>query len=196
MSSNTGGKSAAPRKRGNQTMMAGILVGMIIGVGVAAGMAWYLMKSPTPFLQKEPVAGKLTSDSASQNSPAGTSNTGISDGKPRFEFYKVLTDKQDKTVSEPNKTADKAKAADRKPVLGYEPHLLQAGSFQKVEEAEKRKGELAFLGLEASIQSATIPDKGIWYRVRLGPYLTAEELDRVRGLLLSNGMASTPVRVQ
>ncbi len=189
----TGNKSAEPRNGGNP-LMAGILVGVVIGVGIAAVLAWYLMKSPTPFLQKQPLADKPSTDFTQQNPPAGAADPGLSGGKPRFEFYKVLTDKQDKTIVVPARPADKTQAADHKPVAGYEPHLLQAGSFQNAGDAEKLKAKLALLGVEANIQSAAIPDKGVWYRVRLGPYKTEDEVNRARGFLKQNGVESTPMR--
>lgn len=175
-------------------MMAGIFVGVVIGVGVAAGLAWYLMKSPSPFLRKEPLADKPLASVAPMNPPVGTANSGASSGKPRFEFYKVLTDKQDKSGAAPTRPAEKPKVADHKPTPGYEPHLLQAGSFQNADDAEKLKAKLALLGVEANVQSATIPDKGIWYRVRLGPYKTEDEVNRARGFLKQNGVDSTPMR--
>ena len=107
MSRNTGNKSAAPRKSGNP-LLTGILVGMVIGVGMAAGLAWYIMKSPSPFVQKEPVIAKPPVDIAKPVAPAGNATpnvpaaaSGVVDGKPRFEFYKVLTDKQDAAVAAP-----------------------------------------------------------------------------------------------
>ena len=115
MSSNTGNKSAAPRKGGNP-LLAGILVGMVIGVGMAAGLAWYLMKSPTPFLQKEPVANKLPADPAPQNPPAGAADPGVSSAKPRFEFYKVLTDKQDSDQHRPGQACRQTEG--RRPQAG------------------------------------------------------------------------------
>jgi len=163
---------------------------MVIGVGLAAGIAWFLMKSPAPFKQNPPVADKLPAVSSPQLPPSGTSDSGVGD-KPRFEFYKVLTDKQDKTIASPPKVTDKP----RQPA-GYEPHLLQAGSFQNADDAEKLKAKLALLGIEANVQSANIPDKGVWYRVRLGPYKTAGEEDRARNFLKQNGVDSTPIRVQ
>lgn len=194
MSSNTGNRPAAPRNRGNP-MMAGILVGMVIGVGMAAGLAWYLMKSPTPFLPKEPLAGRPATD-ATPSPTAGTADSGVSSSKPRFEFYRVLTDKQDNTIVAPAGTADKPKGSDNKPAVAFEPHLLQAGSFPKADDAEKLKARLALLGAEATIQTAAIPDKGVWYRVRLGPYKTAEEMDRARSFLKQNGVESTPMRAK
>ncbi len=73
---------------------------------------------------------------------------------------------------------------------------MQAGSFPKADDAEKLKAKLALLGVEASVQSATIPDKGVWYRVRVGPYKSAEELNRARNFLKQNGVDSTPIRAQ
>lgn len=187
---------------------------------MAAGLTWYLMKSPSPFLQQEQITVNPPTDAPKPAVPAETAipaptppaaAPGGTGGKPRFEFYKVLTDKQEATVAAPVKRADKPKPADTRPpdsratdvraadigpAVAYEPHLLQAGSFPKVDDAEKLKARLALLGVEASVQSATIPDKGVWYRVRLGPYKSAEELSSARSFLKQNGVDSTPIRAQ
>ena len=52
------------------------------------------------------------------------------------------------------------------------------------------------LGVEANIQTATIPDKGVWYRVRLGPYKSADDLNRASNFLKQNGVDSTPMHAQ
>ena len=194
MSSNIGNRPSGPRKNKDQ-MIAGILIGMVIGVSVAAAIAWYLMKSPSPFVQNAPVADKMPLGMLPQSIPGGNVDRGINE-KPRFEFYKVLTDKQDKNIVVPTKPAEKPKTSERKPTVDYEPHLLQAGSFQNVDDAEKLKAKLALLGVEANVQSANIPEKGVWYRVRLGPYKTAEEENRARNFLKQNGVDSTPIRLQ
>ena len=205
MSRNAGNRSAAPRKSGNP-LLTGVLIGMVIGVGMAAGLAWYLMKSPSPFVQKEQMIAKPPADIAKPAMPAGTAApnaqpaaaaSGVVDGKPRFEFYKVLTDKQDATV--PAKPADKpqpTKTAESKPAAANEPYFLQAGSFSNADDAEKLKARLALLGIEASTQTATIPDKGVWHRVRMGPYKNIDEMNRARNLLKQNGVDATPMRAQ
>jgi len=189
MSRNTGSKSAAPRTRGS-SLLPGILIGMVIGAGMAAGLAWYIMKSPSPFMEKERAVIKPLMESERlaprEVLPAAS---GVGDGKPRFEFYKVLTDKPDATVAIPAKPAGKPPAAG-------EPDFLQAGSFSSADDAEKLKARLALLGLEAHIQIATIPDKGVWHRVRLGPYKNADEMSNVRALLKQNHLDATPVRAQ
>jgi cell division protein FtsN len=210
MSRNTGNKSAAPRKSGN-ALWTGILVGVVVGVGMAAGVAWYLMKSPSPYLLKEP--GRATPAIDATKPPASAvakvPEVPVSgdNGKPRFEFYKVLTDKPDATANTPankpkpahpqtNPQTAKPQSADSKPAAVYEPQILQAGSFSNSNDAENLKAKLALLGVEANIQPATLPDKSVWYRVRLGPYKTAEELNHARGFLKQNGVDSTPMHAQ
>lgn len=192
MSRNTGNKTAAPRK-GGSPLLTGILVGMIIGVSMAAGLAWWIMKSPSPFVQKEAAAARLAAPSAKpEAAPVAPAPATAADGdKPRFEFYKVLTDKQDAGVVTP-RPADKPKAAPARPATQY----LQAGSFTSVADAENLKVRLAFLGFEAGIQTVTIPDKGVWHRVRLGPYKSADELGKARTTLKQNGVDSTPIPAQ
>jgi len=198
-----GRDTAAPRKGGN-SLWAGIFVGMVVGVAMAAGVAWYLMKSPSPFMNKEqPAVAKSQPDSAKPAASASTdkSTATTGDGKPRFEFYKVLTDKQQATVTpakpaEKPKPVDKPKAADNKMANAYEPQVLQAGSFTNINDAEKLKAKLALLGVQANIQTATIPDKGVWYRVRLGPYKSAEEMNHASNFLKQNGVDSTPMHAQ
>jgi len=198
MSRNMGNRAAAQNKSGS-SLLTGILIGMVIGAGMAAGLAWYVMKSPSPFVTKEQAAAKPLMDAAPPTVSAEAPASGVGNGKPRFEFYKVLTDKQDAAV--PAKPADrpqqaKPQAADGKPVAANEPYFLQAGSFSNADDAEKLKARLALLGIEASTQIATIPDKGVWHRVRMGPYKNTDEMNRARNLLKQNGMDATPMRAQ
>ena len=209
MSKSTGTKTAAPRKLGSQ-ILTGILVGMVIGVGMSAGLTWYILKSPSPFLQKEQVVSKppavaqkpsVSAGVAATDAQPATAASGVGDAKPRFEFYKVLTDKQDTIIVTPPKHADKSQsakpqAAESKPTAADEPYFLQAGSFSNVDDAEKLKARLALLGVEAGIQIATIPDKGVWHRVRAGPYKNTDEMNSARTLLKQNGLDATPIRSQ
>ncbi|MCW5605614.1 MAG: SPOR domain-containing protein [Burkholderiales bacterium] len=52
------------------------------------------------------------------------------------------------------------------------------------------------LGIEASIQTITLPDKGVWHRVRVGPYTGVEELTRARETLKQNGVETTLIKVR
>lgn len=200
MSKNTGGSKSAPRKGGNP-LLTGLLVGMIIGVAMAAGLAWWIMKSPSPFVQSDQATAKTPAPHDKTAATARPEVTGVAVApvpgeapasavaadKPRFEFYKVLTDKQE-NVAAPEKPKPEAKPTG--------PHYLQAGSFANVGDAEKLKAKLAFLGIEATILKVTIPEKGEWHRVRLGPYKSAGDAENVRATLKQNGIEATPTHAQ
>lgn len=196
MSREAGSKSAASKKSGSQLLM-GILVGMVVGVALAAGLAWFILKSPSPFVNKEqPVKSSMeavkpvvetdrhATEVVKPHVDAGvTGASGVEEAKPRFEFYKVLTDKTDAATEAP------AKSAESKSVTKY----LQAGAFSSASDAENLKASLAMKGLEASVQTVVIPGKGEMHRVRVGPFLTEQEMTSARGTLKLNGLDATPV---
>ena len=64
---------------------------------------------------------------------------------------------------------------------------LQAGSFAAEADAENLKARLAFAGWQANVQQGTLPDKGVRYRVRLGPYDNTDELNRIKSELAKRG---------
>ena len=55
---------------------------------------------------------------------------------------------------------------------------------------------LAILGYESSVEPANLPDKGTWYRVRLGPYSKVDELNKVRQALAQNGIDASLVKIK
>ena len=81
----------------------------------------------------------------------------------------------------------------QKPV-GTETVFLQAGAFQSETDAENLKAKIAFSGFEANVRSVNLPDKGTLYRVRLGPYKSAEEVNRIKATLSQNGISATVVK--
>lgn len=180
-------------------MLMGILLGMIIGVALAAGLAWFLLKSPSPFVNKEQVVKppvETFKPAVAIVKPrvdvAVTGASGVEEAKPRFEFYKVLTDKQDVTADTAPKSAENPKVVEIKPAS--KATYLQAGSFANADDAENLKATLALKGLEASVQTVTIPGKGEMHRVRIGPFSSEQEMTSARGTLKLNGLEATPTR--
>ena len=66
-------------------------------------------------------------------------------------------------------------------------YLLQVGSFRQGEDADRRRGELALLGLEAVVE-LTDGDNGRWYRVTMGPFATRSEIARARSMAAQANM--------
>ena len=104
----------------------------------------------------------------------------------------MLTDGQN-DGSQPAQQPAAKPAAPAKAATGQS-YFLQAGSFSNEADADKLKARLALLGMEASVQSVSIPDKGVWHRVRLGPYSNSAEMNKVRATLKQNGLDSAPMR--
>ena len=204
MAKNSSNRSAPPRK--GSSLLVGIIVGMVFGLAIAAGVAWYILKTPNPFVSKESheAARPGAAKPAPMSAPEVAAASGVGEGRPRFEFYKVLTDKQDAAVPVQQKGSDKPVAAESKSTsakpaektAANETYFLQAGAFSNADDADKLKAKLAMLGMEASIQTVTIPDKGVCHRVRLGPYKGADEMNKILAALKQNGVEATPMKAQ
>ena len=124
--------------------------------------------------------------------------------RPRFEFYQILPgDKQagDKdaapspTAPRPPSTAGakQGSATSPKPHSG-ETYWLQAGAFTEEREADNLRARIALTGLEAAVRPVTVPDKGTLYRVRLGPYQSLDDANRIKTALSQNGVGAAIIR--
>ena len=73
--------------------------------------------------------------------------------------------------------------------------VVQAGAFSTQVDAEARRAELGFLGFEARVIPRTDGPKTL-YRVRLGPYGTAQEANDVKSKLQANSITATVGRIK
>ena len=167
-------------KREEGGTLLGVFIGLLCGLAIAAGIAYWLNRGPNPFQAAQPALSKLEPITKA-------------DGKPRFDFYKILPGGEEpKTAGSDSKSETKsngsAKAGER--------YYLQTGAFQNEAEAEDQKAKLAFMGLESSVQSGADAEKKTWYRVRLGPYDNAEEMNRIKTELTRRGLEASVIKVQ
>jgi len=175
------------------SLLVGILIGLVLGLSIALGVAWYINKMPSPFTRgTTPAKPAPQSAAKSEVKAEDKSATAAPEAKPRFDFYKILPGEQPATGEQVKREAQKAPA----PSGERETFFLQAGAFQNAPDADNLKARLALVGVEASIQTATLPDKGVLHRVRVGPYASIEELNRARETLKQNGYDTALVRVQ
>jgi cell division protein FtsN len=186
----------APRSRnaGRGGTVLGIFIGLILGLTIAAGVAFYLGRSGLT----APLAGSSTGKDAPRNGRSDRATTNTPAEKPRFDFYKILPGAEEaKSVpargaekpperAPDRATVDAAKAAPP-PAKAGDRFWLQAGAFGSEADAENLRARLALSGWEATMQSMTLPDKTTRYRVRLGPYDNADELNRMKTELGSRG---------
>jgi len=195
-----------PRSKaaGRGGTLLGVFVGLVLGLAIAAAVAYFLGRSglttplPGPGAAKEPAR----SAKADLNAPGPAAE------KPRFDFYKILPGGEEPKSGPDRRTVDKSseRPAERPPDVAKstEPPVakpgdrfwLQAGAFASVADAENMKARLALSGWEAAIQTISLPDKTQRYRVRLGPYDNTDELNRVKAELGSRGFDVAVIKNQ
>ena len=188
----------AKKKSGGGTLI-GMFIGLVLGVGVAAGVVFYLNKSPLPFTKTPPPAKAETpapaNAKADKAAPAQAGQPVALPGKPgdavpekRFQFYDILPGKADAV---PDKNAKPATAKEEvkkdESKESKQPLFLQAGSFSTANDADNQKAKLAMLGVEALVQQVMIQDK-TYFRVRVGPYTKIDDLNKVRADLAKAGI--------
>lgn len=182
-------------KKGENSLFAGVLIGLIVGLAVAIGVALYINFSPKPFINRDKPPAEtakapvLTPDATTTSPGEQVDKNGKPTGKPRFDFYTILPGSEG-PVSE--REIPPAAKQDNPAKEGY---FLQLGSFQGAAEADNMKARLALLGLEAVIQTADIPEKGVWHRVRIGPFANIDDMSRPRALLAQNNIPFSLVKV-
>ena len=94
---------------------------------------------------------------------------------PRFDFYTVLPNQEldlNPNIEPADMQSGNANSAQ---------YLLQVGSFRQQADADRRRGELALLGLEAAVEPGD-GENGRWYRVYIGPFDSRSEMERARSL--------------
>ena len=73
-------------------------------------------------------------------------------------------------------------------------YILQAGSFTRYADADRRKAQLALLGIESTIQRISIDDQ-TYHRVRIGPISNLEQLNQNREQLRQAEIEVLRIRV-
>jgi len=202
---------ATARKGTGGGFMLGMFVGLLIGLAVALGIALFLNKTPIPFMSRDKPAAEAGKPPAIAGLPQGgpaeakapvPKPAAKAAEKPRFDFYKILPGGEepvsDRELRERLRAAAAAGAskAPAAAAASTDVYFIQAGAFQNPADADNQKARLAILGFESNVEPTTLPDKGTFYRVRLGPYTKIDELNKVRQALAQNGIDANLVKLK
>ena len=186
-------RKPAGGKSGAGSLLIGILIGLLLGLGIALAVAWYINKMPTPFVNRAAPPPKGEPLKKTDSAKIDDKTTKAMDGKPRFDFYKILPGSEEPVTEQQFKDAQKKGLL---PAEAKESFYLQAGAFQNAPDADNLKARLALIGVAAIVQTTTLPDKGVWHRVRVGPYTAIEDLNRARETLKQNNVEITLIKVR
>jgi cell division protein FtsN len=183
----------SPQRSSNKgsPFISGLLVGLLLGVGASVALTMYLKGDNSPFAvpQDNPIAKQESSKKkvvqetvVTKNSP---DNKTIEDPN-KFDFYTILPESESKVTEQEVKDSTTIKK---------DSYYLQIGAFENEDDADNMKAKLALQGFEAVVQTADIPEKGIWHRVRVGPLSDVEQINKVRGDLTLNGFNADLIKV-
>ena len=186
--------------------LLGVLIGFVLGLGVAAVLAFVLTRIPNPFDGR---SGKSAPDVVRpQLSSIERDAPPKSGERPRFDFAKILPGTEDRRATKDDSAAASKSAppADKAPVAVIQAssqmvdraasgrYFLQAGAFQNAADAEDQRAKLALMGIEATMQTVEIPERGTLNRVRLGPYTSVDEMNQVKTELLKRGVSTAVIK--
>lgn len=131
--------------------IVGVMTGAIASLGIVAGV------NPTAL----PAEIAPTVAGSDESSP-----------QPSFTFFNTLADESFNLNAPSSLNSGPSE---------YTQYVLQAGSFRAVSDADRRRGELALLGLESSIEQMET-DTGRWHRVYIGPFDSRSSMTKARAL--------------
>lgn len=165
---------------------AWVLCGIVLGLAISA-LALY--KDWVPVVRERDAP--RPNPQATPSEPVA--EPGVADRappKPKYDFYTVLPEME---VVIPEAQVSAEAAQPEPPTEPGARYFLQTGSFRSAEDAEQMKARLALLGLRAQVVTVDI-NAQTWHRVRVGPYVSARELDDARRTLSSNGVEAIALK--
>ena len=174
----------------------GLILGLTIGLVLALGVAFYLSKTPP---QEKP--GIRAPNLPLTIKPVvPVEEEGAASAPPPLDLNKPLQGKKPPSNAEasPDPIRDIAngkkpeqKSTDTKSTEAT--FFIQVGAYNKQAEADAQKANLAMQGIQAQMSEATVDGNIVW-RVRIGPFPTAEETKPITNKLSGLGIKPTIIR--
>lgn len=157
------------------------------GLSMGALSTWIIMSDQIDFKQFT----QQDETTAAVEEPKNKDD--IVDNLP-IEFYKLLPNREEQIpvhiISQRAR-----KASPDKPVDKPERYRLQAGSFQKLKDADHRRANILILGLDAYIEKVTHSNK-TWHRVMLGPFDSLKQLEISRRRMHENNIDTIVLKIK
>ena len=199
-------RKTSPKKSSNKASLfsklptwAWFIAGVLATVGVMWMKAnWFTSNPVSEPEERTPYSERMEEENSTMNTPPANQEKRFEPKKdPRFTFYERLP-KDEIIIPQEALEVEVDKNKNKEPLETVDKqgtYVLQAGSFQEFSDADRRKAELALLGLESSIQKVSI-DKRNWYRVRIGPYTNLSQLNDTRQRLRAGSIDVLVIRTE
>jgi len=189
----------SPQKNSNSKgspFLSGFLVGLLLGVGLSVGLTMFIKGGDSPFADKKVIKPNIESHTeklpkekiAAENAlPSAENPDKVAKPDNKFDFYTILP--------ETESTVTEHEIKNNVQTVKKDSYFLQVGAFPDEADADNMKAKLALQGFEAVVQTATIPEKGVWHRVRVGPLSDITQINKIRGELTTNGFSTDLIKV-
>jgi cell division protein FtsN len=193
--------ASTSQKKRRQVRRYGLLVITLALVAVFGSFLAYISGD------KEDREAMLTSAPGSAPAPKQPAPGSIQlpeASKPKYDFYKVLPERQ-VVIPDPERTGRSPKPVQPPPKPAARPkpkpapkakagYVVQAGSFSKYGDADRIKASLALLGVSARIEIATGANGKKLHRVRVGPLAGFQQAEAVRQRLRNNNIQAITIK--
>ncbi|GKS76964.1 SPOR domain-containing protein [Acidovorax sp. SUPP950] len=203
----------------------GFILGVVVGLGAALGVAVYVTKVPVPFLNKggarnadqdaaesqknknwdpnSPLYGKNPArppvPASSTPAVAGVAPAPASNASVPAAVAAASAPRgaASKPAASSDPLGDLAKARAASAPGGAEPfdYFVQAGAFRTQGDADAQRAKLAMLGWEARVSEREQSGRTV-FRVRVGPFTKRDDAEMLKDKLDGAGVESALVRVQ
>ena len=184
-------------KQRNSSFKPFIMGAALGALGGMLGMYLYQSRQPTPLPEPKETAAPAV-DCSTVEQKAAEPTVRPSKDPEDYEFYGVL-EKVPVTPTRPDleqplpppptegsRSAPAPAAPDTH--APSRPIYLQVASFKAPADADALKARIVLAGAQAAVVAMDIPDKGTYYRVRVGPFASQDELAKAKAQLGQGGI--------
>lgn len=175
--------------------MGKFIVGLILGVAIAGGLAFYLSNTPNQIVNKVTNSGVVNSSAPIVLAP-GTklqqssvvpmnASQGANNASQNYDFYNILPGNKANAsgANVNNPPSDKSRI-----------FVIQTGIFTDQDAANDMKARLALLGIDSQIKSQQQGNKVI-NTVIVGPFATEDDANTILGRLKNESIQGTIIKI-
>lgn len=186
------------------------LLGIVVGVAIAAVVAFQVSKAPIPLVDKHTQPGDLRArENWNPNQmlvQTDPSKIGQSTDGQNTQYPQESEDPPAIATLSPGSEHATPSTVPTPPAGGEaaspggsntqtQQYFVQAGAFTSASDAEQQRARLAFQGVQATV-SQVVANGQTLHRVRVGPYATREAAGVAQKDLAANGVEATVVSAQ
>ncbi len=174
-------------------LLSGVFLGVAMVLTVFFSQRFDVPSIPTDLAQAT-IEVPITTDKSESNK-----SKEVTKG-PRFEFHQLLPKMEiplPKIEREPLRVAPAPKETQThaaKPASKSSQYFLQVGAFKHFHDADRRRGHLALLGLDADIIRVSTANGEQWHRVHIGPIEDPAKLATIQRRLQANQIESIALK--